>query len=228
MPTSSITYSFLFTDGHSRVHKVTLDSGSGRQVSPPLQSRHAWTNLDYEKCGHCPLTEEEHPECPVARNLEPIVDDFQDEKSFENVDVEVITTERTCRKNVALQDGLYSLMGLIMATSDCPHLEFLRPMARFHLPFSSSKETTVRSVSFYLMRQYFTRKENRKPDYDLEELQALYDAVGEVNLGMAARLRSASESDAHPNAIVVLDIFGQLLSDQITKQLPDFKALFSP
>jgi len=227
MATTRITYCFLFPDGRSRVYEVVLDAETGRQVSVPLGSHHAWTDLEYEKCRHCPLKREEHPECPAAKNLAFVVDDFQLEQSFEKVLVEVVTAERTYRKEVPIQDGLFSLVGLIMSTSACPHLDFLRPMARFHLPFSTSKETTVRSVSFYLLRQYFAAKQGCEPDYRLTELQRLYDAIGEVNLGMAARMRSASKTDAQANAIVVLDLFAQLLLDQVNDKLSSFEMLFS-
>jgi len=58
-------------------------------------------------------------------------------------------------------------------------------------------------------------------------LQRLYDAIGEVNLGMAARMRSASKTDAQANAIVVLDLFAQLLLDQVNDKLSSFEMLFS-
>src|SRR5438105_2162975 len=98
MATTRITYCFLFPDGRSRVYEVVLDAETGRQVSVPLGSHHAWTDLEYEKCRHCPLKREEHPECPAAKNLAFVVDDFQLEQSFEKVLVEVVTAERTYRK----------------------------------------------------------------------------------------------------------------------------------
>src|SRR5438132_13566685 len=69
MATTRITYCFFFPDGRSRVYEVVLDAETGRQVSVPLGSHHAWTDLEYEKCRHCPLKREEHPECPAAKNL---------------------------------------------------------------------------------------------------------------------------------------------------------------
>jgi hypothetical protein len=227
MATTAITYRFHFPDGHSRVHQVVLDADTGRLVSGPLRNSYAWTDLEHKKCKHCPLNKEEHPECPVAKNMALVVDDFQREKSFEKVLVEVATAERTYSKEVSMQDGLFSLMGLIMSTSDCPHLDFLRPMARFHLPFSTPKETTIRSVSFYLLKQYFVANRGGKPDYDLTEFQKLYDAIGDVNIGMAARMRSASQADANSNAIAILDLFAQLLSDQVNQKLSSFEILFS-
>jgi len=226
MATAKITYQFLFSDGRTTEHEVVLDGDTGRQVSGPVLSHQAWAQLEHKKCHHCPLKKEEHPECPVAKNLAVVADAFKSEKSFEKVVVKVITAERTYSKKVALQHGLFSLFGLIMATSNCPTMEFLRPMARFHLPFASLKESTIRSVSFYLLKQYFVAKKGGKPDYDLRELQKFYDALEEVNRGMADRIRSMSEEDAEANSIVILDTFAQILSNQLSNRLPDLDTLF--
>ena len=226
MATAKITYRFLFSDGRATAHEVVLDENTGRQVSGPVLSHQAWAQLEHKKCRHCPLKKEDHPECPVAKNLAVVANAFKSEKSFEKVVVWVVTAERTYRKRVPLQDGLFSLFGLIMATSDCPTMEFLRPMARFHLPFASLKESTIRSVSFYLLKQYFVAKKGGKPDYDLRELQKFYDALEEVNRGMADRIRSMSEEDAEANSIVILDTFAQILSSQLSNRLPDLDKLF--
>src|SRR6476660_5158978 len=143
MATIRITYRFQFSDGRTLEHEVVLDADTGRQLSGPLHSQQAWAALEFKKCKHCPLKPEEHPECPVAKNLALVADAFKNEKSFEKVVAEVVTAERTYMKELKLQEGLSGLLGLIMATSDCPYFEFLRPMARFHLPFSSLKETMV-------------------------------------------------------------------------------------
>jgi hypothetical protein len=226
MATARITYRFLFSDRRTLEHEVVLDGDTGRLLSGPVLSHQVWAQLEHKKCKHCPLNKEDHPECPVAKNLAVVADDFKSEKSLERVLVEVITAERTYRKELRLQDGLFSLFGLIMATSDCPVMEFLRPMARFHLPFSSLKETMVRSVSFYLLKQYFVAKKGGKPDYDLRHLQKLYDALEEVNSGMADRIRSMSNKDAGANSIVILDTFAQVLSNQLANKLPDLEKLF--
>ena len=226
MATTRIVYRFLFSDGRTHEHEVILDADTGRQVSGPLSSPHAWTDLEHKKCKHCPLKKEEHPECPVAKNLALVADAFKNEKSFEKVTVEVVTAERTYRKQLKLQEGLFGLFGLIMATSDCPFMDFLRPMALFHLPFSSLKETTVRSVSFYLLKQYFVAKKGGKPDYDLRELKKFYDSLEEVNRGMIDRIRSIAKADAEANSIVILDTFAQVLSGQLTNKLPDLEKMF--
>jgi hypothetical protein len=226
MATVKITYRFLFFDGRTVEHDIVLDGDTGRQVSGPVLSHRIWAQLEHKKCKQCPLKKEEHPECPVAKNLAIVADTFKSKKSFERVVVYVETAERTYRKEVRLQQGLSSLIGLIMATSDCPEMEFLRPMARFHLPFSSLQETAVRSVSLYLLKQYFVAKNGGKPDYDLKDLQKRYAAVEGVNLAMADRIRSMSDADAEANSIVILDTFAQILSNRLSSKLPDLDKLF--
>ena len=54
-----------------------------------------------------------------------------------------------------MEIAIRSLIGLIMALSGCPHMEFFKPLARFHLPWASLEETTLRSASIYLLMQFF-------------------------------------------------------------------------
>src|SRR5215472_6887901 len=104
MRTARITYRFVFSDGRTLEHEVVLDADTGRQLSGPMLSHQAWTELEHRKCKHCPLNKEDHPECPVAKNLAVVADDFKSEESFEKVLVEVITPERTYRKKLSLQE----------------------------------------------------------------------------------------------------------------------------
>lgn len=62
-----------------------------------------------------------------------------------------MTEERTYSKDTLLQQGLASLLGIVMTTSGCPVLEPLKPMVRFHLPFATLTETVYRMVSMCLV-----------------------------------------------------------------------------
>ncbi len=228
MDAFQITYRFLFPDGQVREYVVDIDASTGRSklnaapVSPP-----AWTALEHKKCSHCPLQSSEHPHCPIALSMATVVDDFKDHKSFEKVSVEVVTEERTYKKDIALQEGLFGLLGLLMSTSECPYFDFLRPMAMFHLPFSSLKETMIRSVSFYLLRQYFVAKKGGQPDFELKSFGEYYSQVEKVNEAMIERIRSISKADAEANSIVILDGFAKMLSFQLMDGLPDLESYFN-
>ena len=70
-----------------------------------------------------------------------MVNFFKDTTSFKKTAVYVETKDRAYVKKCSVQEGLFPIFGLIMATSGCPHMEFLKPLARFHLPFSNVEET---------------------------------------------------------------------------------------
>lgn len=226
MAAIKITYRFLFPDGRVHEYRVEIDSESGRLVQNQTGDPGAWTALEHKKCAHCPLKLDTHPHCPVAKNLGTVANDFKGERSFDKVGVEVVTSERTYKKDLRLQEGLFGLFGLLMATSDCPYFEFLRPMARFHLPFSTVSETMVRSVSFYLLRQYFVAKKGGVADFNLVTFAKLYQDLEAVNLGLANRIRSMTTADAEANSIVILDGFGKILSMQLSSGLKDLEKMF--
>ena len=58
-----------------------------------------------------------------------------------------------------------------MATSGCPHMDFFKPMARFHLPLANAEETVYRATSMYLLAQYFLQREGKEADMELEGLK---------------------------------------------------------
>lgn len=226
---TEFTYRFIFSDGRAREAKVELDTESGRLKPMDGESvAPAWTELEHQKCMNCPLSKAEHPHCPVAVNLAKVAADFSTEKSFEKIVCEVVAPERSYRKNLPLQEGLFGIFGLIMATSSCPHMSFLRPMAQFHLPFSSLRETMVRSVSFYLFRQYFVARRGEKPDFELKAYAKLYEEIETVNRGIVGRIRSIAKADADMNSIVILDGFAKLLSLQLQDHFSDFEKIFTP
>jgi hypothetical protein len=228
MVTMSINYRFLLKDGRTLSYTVALDNATGVVVEGPREEAPpSWTELEYKKCVHCPLKPDTHSACPPALGLARIADDFKSEKSYDQITVEVVTAERTYSKELPLQAGLFGLFGLIMASSACPYFNFLKPMARFHLPFSTVQETMVRSVSLYLLRQYFVQKNGGKPDYELVEFKTLYADLEKVNQGMVNRIRAITKADADANSIVILDGFAKLLAMHITDGFTNLEKMFA-
>jgi hypothetical protein len=114
-----------------------------------------------------------------------------------------------------------------MTTSNCPVMDKLRPMARFHLPFASSIETFYRSVSAYLTAQFLLSRKGKEPDWNLSKLLEYYKAINLVNKGMSNRLAKATESDANVNAVVILHSFGDGISYFIQDGLEEIEPMFS-
>lgn len=205
----------LVLDGET-LEAVRADSGNGPD----------WTRAEFERCTCCPLPEMARS-CPAAAAMAELVESCGKLLSYVRVEAVVETNERTVRTTTTAQRALSSVLGLYMATSGCPVLARFKPMARFHLPFSSREETIFRSAGAYLLAQYFTRKRGGVPDLDLSGLKALYEQVHEVNRGMAARMRNAYPGDAGVNAIGVLDLYAQFLPMAIDEELIELEPLFS-
>ena len=223
----NLVYHFKFPDGHAESLRVDATTASDPQAKPP-----PWTALSFQQCSNCPLSPEQTPHCPMALRMVPLVDLFGKVRSYEEVTAEVESQERTVSKRTTVQRVLRSIMGLLSATSGCPHVAFLRPMAHFHLPFSSAEETVYRVASTYLLAQYFRRQQGQPADPGLEGLKAHYHALQQVNASMAKRLTEISAHDAerngdsHVNALVLLDVFAQSLPDSIDAQLEELRPAF--
>jgi hypothetical protein len=113
-----------------------------------------------------------------------------------------------------------------MVTSNCPVMDKLRPMVRFHLPFATPTETLFRTVSTYLTGQFIAMREGKKPDWELQKLVEMYKAVSAVNKGMSRRISNASLKDANVNAVIILHSFGDSVPYFIENGLAEIKHLF--
>ena len=219
-------YYFIFGNGHKLSISIKLNEETLKYEPDDIRPS-SWTKLDYNKCSNCPLNSSEHKECPLALNLSAVVPQFSDIHSFDNVHVMVETYDRTFSKNTSMQNALSAMLGILMVTSDCPNMESLKPMVRFHLPFATVEETVFRSVSTYLLGQYFRYKKGKQPDWDLKALKDNYNKIQIVNHGMAKRMRSIADKDANVNALVVLDIFAKELPFSIEQSLKQLEYLYS-
>lgn len=113
-----------------------------------------------------------------------------------------------------------------MATTPCPHTEYLKPMARFHLPLASPEETIYRTTSMFLLAQYFRHKDGLNASLELEELTGIYQNLQVVNRALARRFRAAISEDATLNAIILLDLLSQSVTWSIEDGLEELRPLF--
>jgi hypothetical protein len=223
MTSAKLVYHFQFPDGRTESLQVSpAVPGQAQADLPP------WTGLGFHQCSNCPLSAADTAHCPMAVRIVPLVVLFEKVRSYDDVTAQVESEERTVTKRTSVQRVLRSLMGLLVASSDCPRIEFLKPMARYHLPFSSTEETIYRVVSTYLLAQYFLRQQGKAADAGLEGLKAHYRELQQVNLGMAARLGAirVQGGDSSINALVLLDLFAQSLPDSIDAELEELQPAF--
>lgn len=223
-----LRYTLRLVDGPVRTCTVAVDDQTYASPEPPGPAPE-WTRLEHRQCQDCPLKKEESPRCPVAVRIAPLVEEFKDTLSYEEADVTVECGGRAYSKRVPMQIGVSGLFGAVMATSGCPVLDKLRPMVFTHLPFPSLQETMYRSMSMYLLAQYFIEKKGGAPDRTLEGLADIFARIGKVNQSLADRLRPLVPRDATINAIINLDCFATFTKNAIDKQsLAWLERLFKP
>lgn len=227
MKNITIAYRFRLPDSTQEEFGLEFDARTLELVSSSPHASRQWTRLDFHQCPNCPLDSNTHPECPLSLKLVDIVKPFDHIMSYETIHVDVITKERNISKQTTAQRGLSSLMGLVIASSGCPHTAFFRPMARFHLPLASVTETIYRASSMYLLSQYFLKQNGKSTDPDLKGLERIYDNMREVNIAVAKRLRYATKADSSVNAIVILDAFAMAMPTCIEESLNDLQYLFT-
>lgn len=219
-----ISYRFELVDGP--VWEYTFYFDKRNHIIPEAnQEIRSWTLLENQKCSHCPLNSEQNKQCPIARNLDRVVEDSKNAISCKDALVTVKTKDRTYSKNCPTQVGLHSLFGLIMASSGCPHMEWLRPLARFHLPFLQPEEALFRVLSVALLEQLFTNPSSAVQDC-AEKVRARYIDVESVNHDFIKRIRTYCDGDADKNAIATLDVFVQLYQFQQSDNFESLKVFF--
>ncbi len=208
-----LTYNFQFTypgdDTATKTFTIHLDATTLDALIPPRSEYPAWAALTVSQCPNCPLNPNRHTHCPIAINLVELIDFFKNAVSYHEINVRVQTASRTYQKSTTMQEGISSLLGMLMVTSGCPVMDKLRPMLRAHIPFSTPQETTYRFLSMYMLAQYFLHQHGYTPDLNLDGLRTLFQDIQEVNKRFWGRFARASVEDASVNALVILDNLAQ-------------------
>lgn len=220
-------YQFNFHDGSRKEFYVDFDAQSMQSHLSEEAHYPEWTRLEFHQCINCPLTSDDFIYCPVAVNLVPIIYWCKNLDSFNDVDVIVTSAEREVRASTSLQRAISSLLGLLMSSSACPKMKFLRPLARFHLPLATHEETIFRAASVAFLKNYFAESQAQSGYDSLAELKQQYSELQSLNRFMAERIRGAIKKDAAINAIVLLDVLSKKVSFSIDDSLQQISYLFN-
>ncbi len=221
-----IRYCFSQGKGNEEIFDLRIDPHELLLISDPPEVLPEWTDIEFHQCPHCPLEKPLHVRCPLAVHLVNVVSCFRSIVSYEKVHLAVISEERTVTQYTTAQRAIGSLIGLISATSGCPHTVFFRPMARYHLPLASEDETVYRVTSMYLLGQYFRMKDGLDPDYEFKGLMDLYRNIEILNQAVAKRLKAASDADSTVNAIILLDLYAKVVPFVIEDSMDGIRHLF--
>jgi hypothetical protein len=229
MSVSNIIYKLSFDDGTEEVFDIAIDQQNSSLYLPKTyQPESKWVRLDYYKCENCPLSSIDHPVCPLAYSISYYFFKNNHKISFDVVDVEVETSQRTYLKNTTLQQAYSSILGVISALSGCPKTKFLKTMAMFHLPFSNPAESLARTIGFFLLNEYYQcKKSNTSRALSLDALIEYYDELQKVNLCFTQRVRNGIKSEPAINAVILLDILAKMIPDDIENELSEISHIFT-
>ncbi len=218
----AIEYRITLDDNHQFSYRIELE----RPYDPACAEQSPnWTRLEHHQCSNCPLSKEQFKRCPAAVDLHRVIEDFQGLPAFKRAQVWVRTPEREYNKQVGLEEGLRSLLGVIMATSGCPLLGKLRPMAQNHLPFASSQEFILRTISLYLARQYFNLREGRRADWELKGLVRQFQQLQLVNQAFWQRILDVCEGDSNLKAFLTFFSLSSSMTVSLETQLQKIRPL---
>lgn len=215
----NVTYRFELENRAPVEFRVTDQPADTKQANLPN-----WTKLEHCKCSNCPLKASEAARCPAAVEILPVVTAFQAEDAYQKVSVSVQDDRRTYSKSTTLEEALRSLLGLKMATSGCPVLSELKPMAIHHLPFANNDEFIMRSVSHYLLQQYLAKRNDEEPDWDLKGLVARNQRLQLVNQALWQRIHSVCEGDSNLKALLNFFSMASSVSFSLESQLRKLEA----
>ncbi|MFC3853087.1 DUF6901 family protein [Salinispirillum marinum] len=221
----TIEYRFALDDHEPELHYIiATDASEQGNLQPTAPAK--WTRLKNNQCVNCPLDAKKHEFCPAAVDIQNVVEDVGALPAIKKARVRVIAPEREYAKQTSLEEGVRSLMGLLMANSACPILNKLKPMALTHLPFASQREFILRSVSTYLLRQYFLVGDKTKGDWSLRGLIELNKQLQLVNQAMWQRVNSAHQGEANLKALLSFFSMAASVSYSLETQLQKIKPEF--
>ena len=209
------------------IYLFRLESGVGHRFDVEFDRPPAggdlpeWTRLEADKCPHCPLPNAPGARCPAAADLVPLVEKFSALSSIDRVEVSVVTPQCESRKRTDTQTALSALMGLILATSACPILGRMRPLAHMHMPFATATEMVYRTVSMHLMGCFL-----RGEPLGLHGLDGFFSDIDRLNHAFFARLNRAVQRDAGINALLTLHSRAMLTDISVKPELETIRAWF--
>ena len=223
----TVRYYFELPGNVTHDFAFDLNTETFQVETGPRPHQPEWTKLGYQQCRHCPLSDAEY--CPVAANICNIILPMGATISFETVTCRVVMEERTSLTTTSAQEALRSLMQFVISASSCPHTDFLKPLARFHVPFASLEEVVSRLASTYLLFQYFRKEQGHEFDHGLNGLYEFCKNFEIIGMAMAERLKAETlAGDAGPNALVILHGFSQFIQIYIDHHLDIIRPAFEP
>jgi len=222
---SDLLYKFTLPDERVLTYGFQFD-GERYQLDREVDVAEPWCELHFQQCSHCPYQGSGPKYCPAASQLSLIVKEVDHLVSYDRIHLKVESKQRTIEQDSSVQEAVSSLLGLVIASCGCPHTEFLLPMARFHLPLASAEETLWRACGNFLLAQHFKSESGSSTEL-LSDILRRYENLEVINSALVKRLKSQINSDACPNAIVLLDNYAKHFPHYLENSINRLKPLYA-
>jgi hypothetical protein len=203
-------------------YEIIVESNTESSAADPQ-----WVKLDHKKCAHCPLNSNHQPYCPLAMQLQPLVETLHQTSSIDEVELEMIRGSRRIIETTTLQEAVGSILEVIYPASGCPKTKLMRPQARFHIPSGSEEEKVYGITSMYMLAQYFRKKNGSSGDFDFTGLINFYSDMSVLNKALASRLTGVTRSDSVKNGITLMDMYSTLIPLMLEEDLVELRDIFS-
>jgi hypothetical protein len=223
-----ISYNFQFQDGSEENFQLRLESRTLEMIQPATRHLPEWTLLNNGRCINCPLEFVACGHCPAAACMAGWMARFARLLSPGKITVSVRTPQRLINGRTTARKGLASLMRLLMVVSGCPRASFMKPLARFHMPFGDGVESAWQAISAYLLVQYFGQRDGVTSITDLDVVLTLFRDLKAAYLGFADRLRSACMEPAMTGCAELPDVFAECIPVATEKYFDQIRGLFAP
>ena len=171
-----------------------------------------WVKLENYQCTICPFTSEKITFCPAAFELQDVIQQCSNCISHERVELSRLDKEGTVTTETDMQRALFAVIGEKVISSACSMLNSRQWSLDYYSILTTPENLFYRSISSYLMRQYFTSPGRRDPD--LKGHLDYLDEVIHIFNNLLQRIRGVSSQDASNNALGSIVMSGQLLRHQ--------------
>ncbi len=180
-----------------------------------------WVKLEFHQCTICPYKAENITFCPAAFELQDVILQCSSCISYERVELSRLAEEGTVTTETDMQKALFAVIGEKAISSGCRILNSRQWSLDYYSMLTTPENLFYRSISSYLMRQFFTSPGNFDPDLKghLDYLDEVIDIFGKL----LERIRGESSQDANNNALVRMVMSAELLRHQRDDWLDELK-----
>jgi hypothetical protein len=171
-----------------------------------------WVKLEFHQCTNCPYKSENITFCPAAFEMQDVILQCSNCISYERAELSRIDEEGTVTTETDMQKALFAVIGEKVISSGCSRLNSRQWSLGYYSILTTPVNLFYRSISSYLMRQFFTFSGNCDPDLKghLDYLDEVISIFGKL----FERIRGETRQDANNNALGSMVMSAQILRHQ--------------